>query len=58
MMAVLLMESFKKRQMSVMDAAQEAASITWYDEHTVRKYCDECFSNKGELEESKRGKYK
>ena len=59
MMAVLLMESFKKRQkMSVMDAAQEAASITGYNERTVRKYRDEFFSNKGELEESKRGKYK
>ena len=59
MMAVLLMESFKKRQkMQVMDAAREAALITGYNERTVRKYRDEFFSNKGELEESKRGKYK
>ena len=59
MMAVLLMESFKKRQkMQVVDAAREAGSITGYNERTVRKYRDEFFSNKGELEESKRGKYK
>ena len=59
LLAVILMESFKKCQkMQVMDAAREAGSITGYNECTVRKYREEFFSNKGELEEMKRGKYK
>lgn len=55
MLAVILMESFKKMQ--VVAAATEAGSIMGYNERTVRKYRDEFFSNKGELEETKRGKY-
>ena len=59
LLAVILNESFKKRQkMQIMDAAREAGSITGYSECTVRKYRKEFFSNKGELEEMKRGKYK
>ena len=47
MMAVILMESFEKPQkMQVVDAAREAALITGYNEHTLRKYRVK-FSNKG-----------
>ena len=56
-MAVVLMESLKKQQkMQVVDAAREAALITGYNERIVQKHCKEFFSNKGEPEESKRGK--
>ena len=51
-------ESLKRQKMQVVDAAREAVSIRGYNERTVQKYRDEFFSNKGELEESKRGKYK
>lgn len=57
-LSVLLMESFKTRQkMSVMGAAQEAASITGYNEKTVRLY-RKFFSEKGKVKESRQGKYK
>ena len=58
MLSVILMESFKKKQkMQVVSAATEAGSIMGYNERTVRKYRDEFYLNKGELEETKRGKY-
>lgn len=44
MLAVILMESFKKRQdMQVVAAATEAGSIMGYNERTVRKYREEFF---------------
>ena len=58
-LAVLLMESFKKRQnMGVMDAAQEAASITGFNEKTVRLYRKEFFEGNGQFKETRQGKYK
>jgi len=58
-LAVLLMQSFRTRQkMSVRDAAQEAASITGFNEKTVRLYRKEFFEQKGNFKESKQGKYK
>ena len=42
--------------MQVMDAVREEASITGYNKRNVRKYCNEFFCNKGEWEETKRGK--
>lgn len=44
--------------MQVMDATREAALIMGFNKHMVRKYHEEFSSNKGELEKSKRGKYK
>jgi len=43
--------------MSVMDAAQEAASITGFNEKTVRLYRKEFFEQKGNFKESRQGKY-
>ena len=58
-LAVLLMELFRNRQkMNVMDAAKEAASITGYNEKTVRQYRKEFFTQKGKFKEGKQGKYK
>ena len=58
-LAVLLMESFRNRQkMNVTDAAKEAASITGYNEKTVRQYRKEFFTQKGKFKEGKQGKYK
>ena len=58
-LAVLLMQSFRIRQkMSVMDAAQEAASVTGFNEKTVRLYRKEIFEQKGNFKEGRQGKYK
>ena len=58
-LAVLLMESFRNRQkMNVTDAAKGAASITGYNEKTVRQYRKEFFTQKGKFKEGKQGKYK
>ena len=58
-LAVLLMESFRNRQkMNVTDAAKEAASITGYNEKTVRQYRKDFFTQKGKFKEGKQGKYK
>ena len=58
-LAVLLMESFKNRQnMGVMGAAQEAASITGFNEKTVRLYRKEFFESNGQFKETRQGKYK
>ena len=47
-LAVLLMESFRNHQKTnVTDAAKEAASITSYNEKTVRQYRKEFFTQKG-----------
>jgi len=40
-----------------MDAAQEAASITGFNEKTVRLYRKEFFEQKGNFKESRQGKY-
>jgi len=42
---------------SVMDDAQEAASITGFSEKTVRLYRKEFFEQKGNFKESRQGKY-
>ena len=58
-LAVLLMESFKKRlNMCVMGAAQEAASITGFNEKTVKLYHKEFFENEGHFKETRQGKYR
>ena len=58
MLAVILMESFKRRQdMNVKDAAQEAGSIVGFNEKTVRRYRNDFFANKGRLSERRQGKY-
>lgn len=58
LLAVVLMESFRKRQkMQVVDAAREAASIVGYSDRTVRKLRKQFFDNKGELDGRKQGKY-
>ena len=55
MLAVTLMESFKKRQkMNVKEAATEAGSIVGLSEKTVRKYRNDFFVNKGHLTPLKR----
>lgn len=57
-LAVILMESFRKRQkMNVKDAAQEAGSIVGFNEKTVRRHRNDFYKNKGSLTESRRGKY-
>ena len=58
-LAVGLMHSFQKRQqMSVMDAAREAASFCGVNERTVRQYRKEFFDTKGKFKKSQQGKYK
>ena len=58
-LAVLLFHSFRVRQqMSITGAAQESASITGYNEKTVRMYHKEFYDNKGQFTETKQGKYK
>jgi hypothetical protein len=58
MLAVLLMESFRKRQkMQVVDAAREAGSIVGYSDRTVRTLRKQFWDNSGMLEERKQGKY-
>ena len=57
-LSVLLMHSFRTRQkMSVSDAAREAASISGYNERTVRRYTKEFFDNRGRFPDSRQGKY-
>ena len=57
-LAVLLMQSFQDRQkMGSRDAAKEAASITGFNERTVRKYTKELFDNRGKFPETRRGKH-
>lgn len=59
MLAVVLMESFRKRQqMNIKEAAQETGSIVGWNEKTVRKYRKDFFDNKGELGDTRQGKYK
>ena len=43
--------------MSVYDAAQEAASVTGYNERTVRRYWKQYFDNRGKFPESRQGKH-
>ena len=58
-LSVLLMHNFQQRhKMKVTDAAQEAGSITVFNERTVRKFRKEYFDNKGKFPETKQGKYK
>ena len=57
-LAVLLMQTFQVRQkMPIADAAQEAASISGFNERTVRRYRKEFFENKGRFPESRQGKH-
>ena len=50
--------SFQKRhKMSIMDAAQEAASITGFNERTVRAYAKEFNDNNCSFKETRQGKY-
>ena len=57
-LATLLFTSFKNQQkMSTMDAAQEAASITGFNEKTVRAYAKEFVENKFSFKETRQGKY-
>ena len=56
-LSVLLMHSFRTRQkMSVSDAAREAASISGYNERTVRRYSKEFFDNRGRFPDSRHTK--
>ena len=58
MLATCLFMSFQNRQkMSVMDAAQEAASITGFNERTVRAYAKEFNDNNCSFKETRQGKY-
>ena len=58
MLATCLFMSFQKRQkMSVMDAAQEAASKTGFNERTVRAYAKEFNDNNCSFKETRQGKY-
>ena len=58
MLAVLLMESFRKRQkMQVVDAARKAGSIVGYSDRTVRTLRKQFWDNNGMLEERKQGKH-
>ena len=58
MLAVILMESFKRRQkMRVKDAASEAGSIVGFNERTVRKYRNDFFSNDGRFSIRQQGRY-
>ena len=41
-----------------MDAAQEAASITGFNEKTVRLYRKEFIENQGQFKEIRQGKYR
>ncbi len=46
MLSVLLFQSFRVRQaMNITDAAQKAASITGFNEKTVRSYRKDFFEN-------------
>ena len=57
-LAVLLMHSFRVRQrMSVSGAAQEAASISGFNERTVRRYSKQFYDNQGKFPESRQGKF-
>ena len=57
-LAVLLMQTFQVRQkMPIADAAQEAASISGFNERTVHRYRKEFFENKGRFPESRQGKH-
>ena len=57
-LAVLLMQNFQVRQkMSALDAAQEAASISGFNERTVRRYSKQFFDNRGKFPESRQGKH-
>ena len=44
--------------MSIVGAAQESASITGFNEKTVRMYRKEFYENKGKFKENNQGKYK
>ena len=58
MLSVVLVESFMTRlKMKRTAAALEAASITGFNEKTVRRYRKEFYENKGHFKEEKRGKY-
>ena len=58
MLSVVLVESFMTRlKMKSTAAALEAASITGFNEKTVRRYRKEFYENKGHFKEEKRGKY-
>ncbi len=57
-LSVLLFQSFRTRQaMNVTDAAQEAASITGFNEKTVRTYRKDFYDNGGKFKESRQGKH-
>ena len=58
MLSVSLLHAYKTRQgMGVVDAAQESASFTGFNEKTVRRYRKQFIEGKGKFEEGKQGKY-
>ena len=58
MLAVCLFTTFQKRQkISVMDGAQEAASITGFNKRTVRACAKEFQDNNYSFKETRQGKY-
>ena len=58
MMSLVIMKSFMDRQKYGKEkAATEAASMMGFNERTVRRYMEQFMTNKGELPESKQGKY-
>ena len=58
-LAVALFVSYRRRQkMGVMDAAQEAASMTGLGERTVRRFWKEWSDNGGSFDESEQGKFR
>jgi hypothetical protein len=58
MLSVAVLHAFKTRQgMLLMDAAQESASFTGFNEKTVRRYRKQFFDGKGRFEDTKQGKY-
>ena len=57
-LAVALFLTYGRRQqMGVLDAAQEAASVTGFSDRTVRRYWKEWSENEGSFEESEQGKH-
>lgn len=57
-LAIALFVTYRHRQkMGILDAAQEAASVTGFNERTVRRFWDEWSSNGGCFMESSQGKY-
>lgn len=57
MTSVAMTQLFKREGMTVHDAAERAGSIIGLSGRTVRGYRNDFFENKGELSDTKRGKY-